>query len=82
MDLIIAGFLFIAGGIFSIIAGILHYADIILIALVLLAIINAIGRKVIRHRNEKEYQEAEQDAAELEAELEYMATEYDWTKEP
>lgn len=30
----------------------------------------------------KQYREAEQEAAELEAELEYMATEYDWSKEP
>lgn len=82
MDLIIGGFLFIVGGIFSIIAGILHYADIILIALVLLAIINTIGRKVIRRRNEREYQEAAQEAAELEAEMKYMAEEYDWSKEP
>lgn len=29
-----------------------------------------------------QYRQAEQEAAELEAELEYMAKEYDWSKEP
>lgn len=44
-------------------------------------------KRLIRYNAEcqdryRQYREAEQDAAELEAELEYMATEYDWTKEP
>lgn len=82
MELIAAGFYAILGGICFIIAGIFHYADIILLILILFVIISHFGRKVIQRRNEKEYQEAAQEAAELEAELEYMAKEYDWSKEP
>ena len=82
MDLIAGGFLFIIGGILSIIAGIFHYADLILIGLILFAIINYIGRKIIQRRNEKEYYQAQQEAEKLEAEMKYMAEEYDWSKEP
>ncbi len=82
MELIVGGFLFVIGGISLTIAGILHYSDIILIVLVLFAIINHIGRKIIQRRNEKEFYEAQQEAERLEEELEYMAKEYDWSKEP
>ncbi len=82
MELIAGGIIFIFTGIIAIITGILHYSDIILIVLILFVGINYIGRKIIKRRNEKEFYEAQQEAAELEEELEYMAKEYDWSKEP
>lgn len=50
-------------------------------------IIYRLAKRLIRYNADcqdryRQYREAEQEAAELEAELEYMAKEYDWSKEP
>lgn len=50
-------------------------------------IIYRLAKRLIRYNAEcqdryAQYRQAEQEAAELEEELEYMAKEYDWSKEP
>lgn len=57
------------------------------IPIVTLYIIYRLIKRLIRYNAEcqdqyTQYRQAEQEAAELEEELEYMAKEYDWSKKP
>lgn len=66
---------------------ILGMAIKITIPAAIIYIIYRLAKRLIRYNTDyqnqyAQYRQAEQEATELEAELEYMATEYDWTKEP